>query len=144
MKHPSGSEADTQSIAGDWLTGVESPGVVLLEGDLGAGKTCFVRGMLDTLGWDGPVTSPTYSLMQEYPTQPPLVHLDLYRLTDPEEIWELGVEDWLEMEAWVAVEWSERAREFWPAAAWRVRLTSDPMSPEQRWIEIEPPENLSS
>ncbi len=138
----SGSEAETCTIAGAWLKEAGQPGVVLLEGEVGAGKTCFVRGMLDRLGWEGPVTSPTYALMQEYPTSPPLVHLDLYRLEDPEEIWELGVEEWLEQEAWIAVEWADRAGEFWPSASWRIRMTADSGTPDGRWIEFNPPKEL--
>lgn len=139
MKRLSVSESDTRQVASDWLQQAGATGIVLLDGDLGAGKTCFVRGMLEAFGWEGAVTSPTYSLMQEYPTSPPLIHLDLYRLLDPEEIWDLGVEEWLEQPCWMAVEWSERAGSFWPELTWNVSITSDPQAPDHRWIEIVAP-----
>lgn len=96
--------------------------VVRLSGDLGAGKTCWVQGMAEGLGWEESVTSPTYGLVQEFQTQPPLIHADLYRLTTPSQIWDLGLDDWLEEEAIIAVEWSERVGDFWPADAWHVEF----------------------
>lgn len=78
--------------------------VVLLHGPLGAGKTTLVRGALRALGWTGPVRSPTFNLVSEYPVAPPVVHVDLYRLEGPED---LGLEERAEG-AVTFVEWPER------------------------------------
>lgn len=133
---PSESPEDTRGIGKELVPSLRSGCVVLLLGDLGSGKTCFVQGLAEGLGWKGPVNSPTYGLVQEYETTPPLVHVDLYRLTDPEQIWDLGLEDWLEEKAIVAVEWSERVPDFWPRDAWRVELTGAPERESRRRIRL--------
>jgi tRNA threonylcarbamoyladenosine biosynthesis protein TsaE len=136
MNFFSRSEADTRNVAAGLVSTLTPGDVLLLHGDLGSGKTCFVQGLLEGLGWEGAVTSPTYALIQEYSTSPAVVHADLYRLLDPEEIWEIGFEELLESGAIVAVEWSERVPGFWPETAWEVTLTSDPEHPDEREIVI--------
>jgi tRNA threonylcarbamoyladenosine biosynthesis protein TsaE len=80
--------------------------VIFLEGELGAGKTTLVRGMLEGLGWGQEVRSPTFNLMHEYPTLPPVLHADLYRVAS----WQgIGLEDYLESHLCV-IEWPDRAR----------------------------------
>jgi tRNA threonylcarbamoyladenosine biosynthesis protein TsaE len=82
---------------------------ISLEGPLGAGKTTLVRGVLRGLGYSGVVRSPTYTLMEEYPVAGrPVIHLDLYRLADPEELEYLGLRDALSGSALVFVEWAEK------------------------------------
>ena len=103
------SEAET-SDAGRKLAETLTPGsVVLLVGDLGAGKTALVRGLAEGLGVPPEeVSSPTFTLMQEYRGgRVPLIHVDLYRLNDPREIDELGLEE-LGLESVLAIEWAEK------------------------------------
>ena len=105
------SEQETEQ-AGEHLGRQLARGsVVLLHGDLGAGKTAFVRGMARGLGADpGDVSSPTFTIIQEYAgTNATLYHVDLYRLTPP-EIEDLGLDDLIESGQVVAIEWAER----WP------------------------------
>ena len=85
--------------------------VVALSGDLGSGKTTWVRAMLRGLGFAGRVPSPTYTLVEQYPLDGlTLVHLDLYRLADDAELDHLGIRDWLDAPGvWLLVEWPERA-----------------------------------
>jgi tRNA threonylcarbamoyladenosine biosynthesis protein TsaE len=130
------SPGDTRRLGAGFVQSLVSGSVVRLRGDLGAGKTCFVQGMAGGLGWEGAVNSPTYGLVQEYGTDPVLVHVDLYRLTDPEQIWDLGLEDWLDEQAILAVEWSDRVPDFWPENAWQVELTGDPDREQQRCIRV--------
>lgn len=103
------SEAET-SAAGEALgRAVRAGDVVLLYGDLGAGKTAFVRGMARGVGADPEeVSSPTFTIVQEYPgTAVTLYHVDLYRL-EPAEIDDLGLEDLVAGDGVVAIEWAER------------------------------------
>ena len=89
------------------------PGTVLAyEGDLGAGKTAFTRGLARGLGATEQVTSPTYTIVNEYLTgRIPLFHFDMYRLASADDLWDIGWEDYLERGGVCAVEWSENVRE---------------------------------
>lgn len=139
MKVQTRAPDETRFLASRLAKGMKPGTVVLLSGDLGLGKTCFAQGVAEGLGWDGPVNSPTFSLIQEFPTQPPLVHMDLYRIPSAESVWNLGLEEILESGAILLVEWWERCPELWPENAWSVLLTSSPQSPETRGIEISAP-----
>ncbi len=96
---------------------------VFLEGDLGTGKTTLARGILRGLGHRGPVRSPTYTLIEPYEIgSRRLYHLDLYRLSDPEELDYLGLRDLAEEDAVLLVEWPERGAGALPAPDLRIRL----------------------
>jgi tRNA threonylcarbamoyladenosine biosynthesis protein TsaE len=118
------SEQTLAERAGAFARALESarawPLVIGLRGDLGSGKTTWVRAMLRGLGYTGRVPSPTYTLLEQYTCGELLiVHLDLYRLRSGEELENLGLRDWLaEPKRWIAVEWPERA----PALAARCDL----------------------
>lgn len=109
------SEADLAGGAGEaarrWFEAGLRPLLVGLGGDLGSGKTTWVRAMLRGLGYDGRVPSPTYTLVEQYAIDDLTVaHLDLYRLAAGEELENVGVRDWLaEQNLWMLVEWPERA-----------------------------------
>lgn len=105
----SASEADTRAIAGRLAAQLQPGAVVLLSGDLGAGKTAFVRGVAAGLGLDpDAVTSPTFTLVHEYRGgRLPLVHVDLYRL-DSADLDEIGIDEELAGRGVVAIEWPER------------------------------------
>jgi tRNA threonylcarbamoyladenosine biosynthesis protein TsaE len=103
------SESETAAAGRDLAPALEAGSVVLLVGDLGAGKTAFVRGLAQGLGISpDEVSSPTFTLMQEYRGgRVPLVHVDLYRLDDPREIEDLGLEE-LGETCVLAIEWAEK------------------------------------
>jgi tRNA threonylcarbamoyladenosine biosynthesis protein TsaE len=109
VTHDSTSEAATRAIAAALAPGLLPGSVVLLSGDLGAGKTAFVRGLAEGLGIDpDEVTSPTFTLVHEYRGgRVPLIHVDLYRL-DRAELDEIGLDQDLAATGVTAVEWSER------------------------------------
>ncbi len=92
--------------------------VICLEGDLGTGKTCLVQGVGQGLGVEGPITSPTFTLIAEYrPPRPAprLYHVDLYRLDEPqEEALALGLDDYLEGDGVCLIEWADRVRSLLP------------------------------
>ena len=104
----SADETTTRAI-GAAVAGLLGPGdVVGLAGDLGAGKTRFVQGAAEAMGAEGPVLSPTFMLVREYNGDPPIHHVDAYRLSGPLELEDLGLEDVLSPEAVVFVEWADR------------------------------------
>ena len=103
------SETETSDVGRRLAETLQPGSVVLLVGDLGAGKTALVRGLAEGLGVAREeVSSPTFTLMQEYRDgRVPLIHVDLYRLNDPREIDELGLEE-LGLDSVLAIEWAEK------------------------------------
>jgi len=116
------SDAETEAI-GAALAARLGPGArVLLYGELGAGKTAFVRGLATGLGIDpDDVSSPTFTLVQEYRGRLPLFHVDLYRLDDPREIEDLGLDE-IAADGVLAIEWAEKLPRR-PSAAVEVSIT---------------------
>lgn len=118
-------EAATQSLA-SLLGGIVEPGaVLLLEGDLGAGKTTFVKGLAQGLGIDpDEVSSPTFTLIHEYEGDMSLYHFDAYRLDDVSEFIELGAEEYFASDGVTAVEWGDRVRDELPSNRLEIAITS--------------------
>ncbi len=106
------SPEETEQV-GAALAKYLTPGsVIAYEGDLGAGKTAFTRGLARGLGCREPVTSPTYTIVNEYLSgNMPLFHFDMYRLTCADDLFDIGWEDYLERGGVCAVEWSENVAE---------------------------------
>ena len=129
------SPAETERI-GEALGKILPAGSVLAyEGDLGAGKTAFTRGLARGLGYQDPVTSPTYTIVNEYlGGRLPLFHFDMYRLRSSDDLFDIGWEDYLERGGICAVEWSENVRDAMEnAISVRIEKTGD----ESRRITIE-------
>lgn len=131
------SPAETVA-AGRLLAGRLAPGTcVALQGELGAGKTHFVRGLVE--GWGGPdtATSPTFALLHEYATpRGPIFHLDLYRARSIDEIWSAAHDELATPHGLVVIEWADRFPEILPGDCRHVRLTH--AGDGARTIEIEP------
>lgn len=136
MIHPSASEAQTRDIAIALAKTLEAGAVLLLSGDLGAGKTAFVRGLAEGLLINtDEVTSPTFTLVHEYRGgRLPLIHVDLYRL-DHADLDEIGLDEDLAAKGVVAIEWSERLVRMIPGA---VTVKISDQGGDLRSIEIIP------
>ena len=108
MEFITNSPLETEKV-GEALGKCLQPGTILAyEGDLGAGKTAFTRGLARGLGAKEQVTSPTYTIVNEYLSgRMPLFHFDMYRLSCSDDLWDIGWEDYLERSGVCAVEWSE-------------------------------------
>lgn len=118
------------------------PGDVLaLFGGLGVGKTTFVKGLATALGVNVPVTSPTYTIVNEYAGDLPLFHFDMYRLSDSDELFEIGWEDYMLRGGVIAVEWSENVADIFEEDTIKVYFKRDE---EGRRIKIEFPEKRGS
>ncbi|MCU0990190.1 MAG: tRNA (adenosine(37)-N6)-threonylcarbamoyltransferase complex ATPase subunit type 1 TsaE [Xanthomonadales bacterium] len=120
---PLPDEAATQRL-GQILAPAVRPGMVIyLEGDLGAGKTTLVRALIQALGHQGPVRSPTYSLVEVYVVSSLyLYHFDFYRFESPEEFLDAGLDEYFSDNTVCLVEWPERALGYVPAPDLRLRL----------------------
>ena len=123
MEYISHSEAETEAF-GERLAAALSPGaVVAYRGGLGMGKTAFTRGLARGLGCRGRVTSPTFTIVNEYEGPTPLFHFDMYRLSGSEDLFDIGWEDYLSRGGVCAVEWSEQVADALPEGTVYVTLT---------------------
>ncbi len=102
------TEEQTEKLGEIFGKTVRCGAVVAMCGDLGAGKTAFCRGVARGLGYTGRVTSPTYSLVNEYLGDTPMFHFDLYRLSGADELYDLGLDEYLDRGGVCMMEWSER------------------------------------
>lgn len=124
--------------AGARLGATLGPGdVVALSGELGAGKTVFVQGLVRALGVAGGATSPTFVLVNEYRGRLAVHHVDAYRTTSLAELRDLGLEEMMDGEGVTVIEWAERLEPLLPARAVRVRIAG--VGDESREISIERP-----
>ena len=141
MQFITNSPEQTEAV-GAALGAVLQPGTVLaFEGDLGAGKTAFTRGLARGLGAQDRVTSPTYTIVNEYLSgRLPLFHFDMYRLDSSDALWDIGWEDYLERGGVCAVEWSENVADAMESA---VRVRIEKTGEDTRRITIEGGEVLA-
>jgi len=136
MDYITRSAAETEQLGARLARALEPGDVIAYRGDLGAGKTAFTRGLARGLGIREPVTSPTYTIVNEYPQgRLPLFHFDMYRLSDPEELFDLGWEDYLAREGVCAVEWSENVAEALSDPI-LISIRRDPAEEDTRHITI--------
>ena len=141
MEFITNSPMETEKV-GEVLGKVLKPGTILAyEGDLGAGKTAFTRGLARGLGAKEQVTSPTYTIVNEYLSgRIPLFHFDMYRLASSDDLWDIGWEDYLERGGVCAVEWSENVEDALEDA---ICVTIHKTGETSRRIEIEGGEHLA-
>ena len=109
IQYRSESPEQTEQIGAQVARQVEAGTVIALEGDLGAGKTAFARGFIRALGYEGRVTSPTFTIVNEYP-ECGVCHFDMYRILDEDALYDIGWDDYLDGERILLIEWSENIR----------------------------------
>ncbi len=134
MTYTTNSPQETESL-GFSLAADLTPGTVIAyRGDLGAGKTAFTRGLARGLGYLEPVTSPTYTIVNEYlGGRLPLFHFDMYRLHSADDLWDIGWEDYLDRGGICAVEWSENVEDALEGA---ITVTIEKTGEDSRRITI--------
>lgn len=131
------SEAETEDIGAEFAKDLPRGSVVAMFGDLGAGKTAFVRGMAEGMGIDARVSSPTFTIVNEYLSDDgrDLIHFDMYRLGSSDELFDIGWEDYLARGAVCAVEWSENVEDAFFGD--EIRVTIEKIGDSERKIIIE-------
>ena len=141
MEFLTNSPEETEAV-GAALGRILNPGTVIAyRGDLGAGKTAFTRGLARGLGYAEPVTSPTYTIVNEYlGGRLPLFHFDMYRLASSDDLWDIGWDDYLDRNGVCAVEWSENVADALEDA---ILITIHKTGETSRRIEIEGGEHLA-
>lgn len=116
------SVAETETLAAELASILPAEATLALHGDLGAGKTSFVRGLANAWGIQGPITSPSFNLLNLYKGQRTLVHIDAYRFQSPDHAESLLLDDFLTPPYCLAVEWPERFPEYRLRDAWILQL----------------------
>ena len=128
------SESETEAIGEAFARDLPGGTVVAMYGELGAGKTAFVRGMARGMGIDCRVSSPTFTIVNEYGGERELIHFDMYRLSSADELFDIGWEDYLRRGAVCAVEWSENVSDaFWGD---EIVVRIDKLGEDERLITI--------
>ena len=127
--------AETEAVGAALARALHPGAVIAYRGDLGAGKTAFTRGLARGLGCSEQVTSPTYTIVNEYLSgKMPLFHFDMYRLGSADDLWDIGWDDYLDRMGLCAVEWSENVDEAMEDA---IFVTIEKLGDEDRRITIE-------
>lgn len=135
LKFLTNNEAETEAIGAKLSAALPDGSVVALYGGLGAGKTAFVRGMARGMGLSARVSSPTFTIVNEYLGARELIHFDMYRLSGADELFDIGWEDYLARGAVCAVEWSENVQDAFFGD--EIRVTIEKLSDTDRKITIE-------
>lgn len=137
MEYISKNYEETQKIASDFAKTLKSGDVICMYGDLGAGKTAFVQGLAKGLQIHEPITSPTFTIVNEYEGSLPLYHFDVYRIADSDEMYEIGYEEYIDGDGVSVIEWAELISDILPDDRYEVTVSKDYTQDENyRKIEI--------
>lgn len=141
MEFITNSPEQTEALGASLGAVVAAGAVIAYRGDLGAGKTAFTRGLARGLGYTDMVTSPTYTIVNEYlGGRLPLFHFDMYRMQSCEDLWDIGWEDYLDRGGVCAVEWSENVAQ---AMAGAITVSIEKLDDTTRRITIEGGDSLA-
>ena len=143
--YTTGSNTETRKLGTRLARGLRAGDVIALFGELGSGKTCFTQGLGQGLNVKMPITSPTFTIMQEYPGRLPMFHFDFYRLNSDIELHDLGVDEYFDGDGISLIEWPEIVKEWLPENRIDIYLsaTFDGKSQDIRNIKIYFDENLT-
>lgn len=119
------SPEETKRIAMEIAENLEPGDVLCMYGDLGAGKTAFVQGLSKGLGIEGHITSPTFTIVNEYCGKLPLYHFDVYRIADPDEMYEIGYDEYVYGDGICVIEWPQLIDEILPRRRYNITITKD-------------------
>lgn len=119
------SEKDTFELGKKLGESAKSGDIYLLDGDLGVGKTVLAKGVAAGLGITEPVVSPTFTIVHEYEGRLPFYHFDVYRIADPDEMYEIGFDEYLYGEGVCMIEWPSQVEELIPENATRITIEKD-------------------
>ena len=137
MEYISNSYEETQKIATDFAKTLKEGDVLCMYGDLGVGKTAFVQGLAKGLGIDEPITSPTFTIVNEYSGTLPLYHFDVYRIADSDEMYEIGYEEYVYGDGVSVIEWPQLIDNILPEKRYDIEIAKDYDKGENyRTIEI--------
>ena len=125
MIYDSQSAAQTAAIAEEFAQGLESGDVICMRGGLGAGKTVFVQGLARGLGIKEIPGSPTFTIMNCYEGKYPFYHFDVYRIQDPDEMYEIGYEEYVGGDGICVIEWAELIEEILPQKRYEITIEKD-------------------
>lgn len=124
-RYISESPDETKRIAAEIAAGLEPGDVLCMYGDLGAGKTAFVQGLAKGLGIKSHITSPTFTIVNEYSGRLPLYHFDVYRIADPDEMYEIGYDEYVYGDGVCVIEWPQLIDEILPRRRYSITITKD-------------------
>lgn len=138
MKFTSMNREETTKIAYDFAKGLKAGDIVCLNGDLGAGKTAFVSGVAKGLGYNEYTSSPTFTLVNEYMGELPIYHFDVYRIEFSDEMFGIGIDEYLFGEGVCLIEWPEKIKDILPEDVIEINILKNPEIDENyREIYIE-------
>ncbi len=125
MEFVSLSRNETKEIAKKFSSSVKEGDIICLDGDLGAGKTAFVSGFAEGLGYKGYVTSPTFTLVNEYEAEKTIYHFDVYRIDECDDMFDIGLDDYLFSDGVCIIEWAERIKSVLPENVINIEIKKD-------------------
>lgn len=139
MVYKSNSPLETANIAKAFAKTLKSGDVLCLNGDLGTGKTAFVQGLVKALGYQEPISSPTFTIVNCYEGGKfPIYHFDVYRIDDCDEMYEVGFEEYVYSDGITVIEWSDKIRDILPEKRYEILISKDYDKHEDfRYIQIE-------
>lgn len=135
MRYKSNNHRETENIAKSFAGELIQGDVVCLRGDLGVGKTAFVKGMAEGLGVDEYISSPTFTIVNCYDGKYPVYHFDAYRISDSEEMYEIGFEEFIYGKGISIIEWPEMIEDILPENRYEVNIKKD-LSQHDNFREI--------
>lgn len=136
-RYSTNSEEETFELGKRLSRDIRPGQAISLEGDLGTGKTAITKGIAAGLGIEGPITSPTFTIVNTYEGKVTFHHFDVYRIDDADELYAIGWDEYFSDDAVTVVEWGDRVLDMLPPDTIRIKITRDSKNPDARIFDIE-------